>query len=231
MSPKMQYINDVVMTHEGSDCLIWPFYRNNMGYASVAVAGLGTVIVSRYVCKLVNGPPPTPKYQAAHSCGRGKQGCVSPQHLSWKTRLQNEADKIIHGTRLYGENCTHSKLTNAQVAEIFATEGVTHLALAAKYGVSRTAITNIKLGRRWIGEAIQEQPVRQCNICGQTFIGGRPYKKYCSLVCRRKQQKSLRQARARDTKERAIPEPEPVEEYPETFNRRLHMRRIGSPGW
>ena len=28
-----------------------------------------------------------------------------------------------------------------------------------------------------------------------------------------------------------VPEPEPVEEYPETFNRRQYMRRIGSPGW
>ena len=28
-----------------------------------------------------------------------------------------------------------------------------------------------------------------------------------------------------------VPETEPIEEYPETFNRRRHMRAIGAPGW
>jgi len=35
----------------------------------------------------------------------------------------------------------------------------------------------------------------------------------------------------RDVSDEFLAEPEPAEEYPETFNRRLHMRRIGAPGW
>ena len=52
-----------------------------------------------------------------------------------------------------------------------------------------------------------------------------------------KDQRSLRVLRVtldemcRDVSDQFLAEPEPVEEYPETFNRRLHMRRIGASGW
>jgi hypothetical protein len=35
----------------------------------------------------------------------------------------------------------------------------------------------------------------------------------------------------RDLSDEFLSDPEPVEEYPETFNRLQHMRRIGSYGW
>lgn len=50
------------------------------------------------MCQKAHGDPPSPKHDAAHSCGRGHEGCVNPNHLSWKTKKQNQADRITHGT-------------------------------------------------------------------------------------------------------------------------------------
>lgn len=92
-----RYIREVALTHGGGDCLIWPYSRKTDGAAQINLGGR-SVIVARMVCEEVNGPPPTPAHQAAHSCGKGHLGCITPQHLRWATQVENEADKLIHGT-------------------------------------------------------------------------------------------------------------------------------------
>lgn len=94
-------------------CLIWPFARGDNGYGSFGRQGK-FIYTHRYICELVKGPPPTPEHQAAHSCGRGHEGCVNPKHLSWKTRAENQLDRREHGT----ENRVWNKLTPDDVAEI-----------------------------------------------------------------------------------------------------------------
>src|SRR5690606_37580667 len=91
------FFHEKVLPYRGKDCLIWPFSRTGAGYGKLRY-GDRTVSASRLACELVHGSPPHPSYQAAHSCGRGKQGCVAPSHLSWKRRRDNEFDKIAHGT-------------------------------------------------------------------------------------------------------------------------------------
>jgi hypothetical protein len=56
-------------------CLIWPFGRNSTGYGLVTIDGEQTY-AHRAMCKRVHGEPPTPEHQAAHSCGRGHDGCL-----------------------------------------------------------------------------------------------------------------------------------------------------------
>lgn len=53
--------------------------------------------MSRVVCERVNGPAPTEKHETAHGCGNS--WCVNKRHLRWATHIENEADKLIHGTR------------------------------------------------------------------------------------------------------------------------------------
>jgi hypothetical protein len=53
-------------------CLIWPFSRAQTGYGQMTAEYLA---VHRLVCEFKNGPPPTNAHQAAHSCGRGPDGC------------------------------------------------------------------------------------------------------------------------------------------------------------
>jgi hypothetical protein len=139
-----RYLREVVLAYEGDECLIWPFARLR-GYAMWRGK-----IVSRIACEEHNGPPPTPKHEAAHSCGNGAKGCVTKRHTSWKTRTENEADKVIHGTRLRGERCGWAKLTAAQVHKIRALKGtMLQREIADQFSVSRQTINEIHTGKKW----------------------------------------------------------------------------------
>ena len=59
-----RYYRDVVLTHDGDECLVWPYGTQPNGYAV-----WDKQCVSRMVCEEENGPPPTPEHDAAHSCG------------------------------------------------------------------------------------------------------------------------------------------------------------------
>jgi len=82
------YYITVVLEYEGDECLIWPFYRNINGYAVMQ-----SKLVHNLICHKVHGPPPTPRHQAAHSCKRGRQGCVTQGHIRWKTGSENCLEK------------------------------------------------------------------------------------------------------------------------------------------
>jgi hypothetical protein len=98
----IKFFNEFVLHHQGDDCLIWPYGRSKSGYGIMTLNGKqGSV--HRFVCTAINGPPPFEKAEAAHSCGKGHLGCVSPHHLRWATRVENQADMIIHGTVCRGE--------------------------------------------------------------------------------------------------------------------------------
>ena len=98
---------------DSEKCLPWPFACRRRGYGAVAVEGK-LLPAHRYICECVNGPPPTPKHVAAHSCGKGHEGCVNPRHLRWATYGENEADKIVHGTDGRGERHPMAKLNSQE---------------------------------------------------------------------------------------------------------------------
>jgi hypothetical protein len=145
-----RYLVDVAIPYKGDDCLIWPYCRVD-GYARIGPSKeCKTTYVSRRICEEVHGAPPTPKHEAAHSCGNGNGGCVTPGHLSWKTAKANQSDRVTHGTANRGENNAKAKLTEDQVREIRALKGAeTHLRIAARFGVSKVAVTNIMAGTTW----------------------------------------------------------------------------------
>lgn len=132
----------------GDDCLIWPFGRGQRGYGKIG-AKRSTKFAHRLMCEYRHGPPPTAKHEAAHSCGRGHLGCVNPQHLSWKTRLENCADMQVHGTVIRGERQWKTKLTTVEVIAIRSSKGLSRKELAEKYGVHRFTIGNILRRSTW----------------------------------------------------------------------------------
>jgi hypothetical protein len=99
---------EIAIHHKGEECLPWPFSEAAAGYGRIVVDGKHT-LAHRHVCTLVHGEPPTPKHEAAHSCGKGHEACVSGDHLSWKTHADNQADRLIHGTSNRGKK--YRKLT------------------------------------------------------------------------------------------------------------------------
>lgn len=144
-----RYLREVVIPYDGDDCLPWPFAKTRKGYGTLSVGGR-MQIVSRMVCEVVNGPPPEPRYEAAHLCGNGRGGCVTKRHLVWKTPSENSADKILHDTHNRGERHGIAKLTRDQVAEIQALKGkVSQTELARRFGVSQSAVSLIQTGKNW----------------------------------------------------------------------------------
>lgn len=132
---------------EGQGCVTWPFAKSSNGRARVSVCGRMEQ-APRVVCALFHGPAPSPDHQAAHSCGNGHKACVSPWHLRWATRRENEADKADHGTLPRGERAPWAKLTEDAVRRI-ADDPRRHREIAAEFGIARSTVGGIKRRRGW----------------------------------------------------------------------------------
>jgi hypothetical protein len=145
----LSFLKTVAAHYTGDDCLMWDYHTLANGYGQVRV-GAKQALAHRYVCKVVKGPPPTPKHEAAHSCGNGHLGCVNPNHLEWKTRTENAADMVVHGTLALGERHGMAKLTEDAVREIRRLRGVVQQAeLANRYGISTRNIREVQSRRTW----------------------------------------------------------------------------------
>lgn len=91
-----RFLIDVVLQYDGNECLRWPFALHRNGYPKLKRGGK-TILLHRDICEIVHGAPPTDEHEAAHECG--DNACVCKAHIFWKTRAENEADKIRHKTR------------------------------------------------------------------------------------------------------------------------------------
>lgn len=140
------------VSHRGAECLHWPYGKLKSGYPALRYEGR-TITASRLMCMLVHGQPPTRRHQAAHSCGNGHGGCVNPTHLSWKTPLENHADKVVHGTTLRGEKSPNVKLSRDQVREIERLVGtMSDRQIGARFGVSGGTVRRIRIGEHWAAQ-------------------------------------------------------------------------------
>lgn len=135
-SARAFYLN-VVLHYEQDECLMWPFSRDTGGYAQMRRK------VHRMLCVEVNGPPPSPNHQAAHTCGKGSDGCVNKRHLSWKTPHENCEDKRRHGTHL-------SKLSETDVLQIRVIgKSMRYRDIADQFGVSPSCVCLIVTRQTW----------------------------------------------------------------------------------
>lgn len=143
------FFAQTVLTWATDECLPWPYTTPGDGRGYMRHQGRWG-IVSRFACEEAHGPPPTPEHEAAHSCGNASAGCVSPRHLRWATRAENEADKVGHGTSQHGERNAQAKLSGAEVAEIRALKGsASQSQIAARFGITQSAVSMIQRGLRW----------------------------------------------------------------------------------
>ena len=100
------------------------------------------------MCFLAHGEPPTPDHVAAHSCGKGRDGCVHPKHLRWATSSENALDLSVHReagivppapARLSSEDCRN----------IAGLRGKERLKVtAARFGISESMVCRIQRGNR-----------------------------------------------------------------------------------
>lgn len=143
------FYETVVLAHNSRECLAWPFARSAAGYGQINTGG-SVQYVHRLACEAMHGAPPTPAHEVAHSCGNGHLGCVNRHHLSWKTKLENAADRLLHGTVLRGENAPHVILTEKDVLEIVALKGtMMQTDIAKMYGVALETVNSIYRKQNW----------------------------------------------------------------------------------
>lgn len=137
----LAFFNDIALPHDEDECLIWPYATAGKGYGVITI-GEVKQYVHRLVCEDAHGSAPSDTHEAAHSCGNRR--CVARRHLSWKTPLENEKDKLIHGTRVRGERVGNSRLREGEVKEIRRLQGTMSQAkIANMFGVSQALIGQI----------------------------------------------------------------------------------------
>lgn len=106
-----------------------------------------THLVHRFVLECWVGPCP-PGMECRHLDGDGANNKLS--NLRWGTKVENMADKTLHGTlaRTTGERSGNAKLTEADVLAIRADPRL-HRVIAGEYGVSPATVSNIKQKATW----------------------------------------------------------------------------------
>lgn len=139
--------------YDGDACLIWPFARSSVGYG-VTWTGGKYALAHRVMCEVAHGPAPTPRHQAAHSCGNGHLGCTSPAHLRWATTSENALEAVAHGTKytmLKGEEHKMAKLSDDDVLAIRRRfgEGASKAELSRAFSVSPSNIFRIVNRQSW----------------------------------------------------------------------------------
>lgn len=133
-------------------CWIWQGSdKRSDGYGSIKVNGR-VIGAHRYSWMLHRGDIPR-GLLVCHRCDVPL--CVNPEHLFLGTHQDNNGDCAAKGrakggtkTPLPGVTNSSSKLTEADVHAIRASTE-TFTALGARFGVSRTQISNIKRGLQW----------------------------------------------------------------------------------
>lgn len=138
------------VNYAGDDCVIWPLSKKGGGrgralYGAVKIDGKQKS-AHRYMCILTNGEPPTKKHEAAHSCHN--PACINPRHLRWATRLENEADKNIRGTRPKGECHKNTHLCDDDIRSI-RNDQRPQREIAKDYRVAQSQISAIKRRATW----------------------------------------------------------------------------------
>lgn len=141
-------------------CWYWEGTKNGNGYGRPRVAG-ALRYAHRLALELETGQPIGDGLHVLHSCDN--PACVRPSHLSIGSHADNMADakqkgRFASGDRnwlhnnpdLYrGEGNPGAKLTEEQVASIRAARSVRQKDIAAQYGISQSAVSLIRSGKRW----------------------------------------------------------------------------------
>jgi hypothetical protein len=121
------------------------------GYKVVCISIAGvrrSLRVHRLALLAFQGEPPEGKPLVRHLDGDPSNNRL--ENLAYGSFIDNERDKIAHGTVMRGARNPQTVLTEAQVLEIRRLHPETSMAaLGARYGCSTTAVRAIVLGRNW----------------------------------------------------------------------------------
>jgi hypothetical protein len=140
---RTQFISGAISSST-DECIMWPYaVRKSSGYGAydeLREDKRYSVDVHRYVCRSVNGEPPSSGHQAAHRCGN--KLCINPKHLHWATPLENMRDAKEHGT-LRGGGRYRQRFFDREIAEIMSS-GESLITLAKRFNSEAAYIGRIR---------------------------------------------------------------------------------------
>lgn len=142
----LTFLEDALL-RETDECILWPFYKDRKGYGIVRVNKISKLAHREVLLR--TSPTIDGKPLALHKpvvCHN--PACINKRHLVWGSYEDNEAHKILDGTRIRGSGHQGAKLTEYDVEAIYTSEK-TGSSLAAYYGVSTGLICCIRKGRKW----------------------------------------------------------------------------------
>jgi hypothetical protein len=125
------------------DCWLWDGYTNKYGYATFRIEK-ERFNSHRLMYLHCYGAIPD-GCVVRHTC---RNGCVNPDHLELGTQYENMADKLRDNTLIRGQSHYNSKLSELQVKEIKNSK-LSLSKLAKQFGVAKSTINDIQLGRTW----------------------------------------------------------------------------------
>lgn len=131
-------------------CWEWSSQRSSKGYGQIRISKKRQVRAHRLSYELHKGPIPDGLF-VLHRCDNPP--CVNPEHLWLGTAKDNLHDAIKKGRwkMPFCEGAPNSKLTEAAVSHIKKRE-LTAVEYGALYGVTKTTVQNIWLGRTWVSD-------------------------------------------------------------------------------
>lgn len=125
---------------------------NSKRYHSITLCGANSDKRIRKVHVLVleafTGPCPS-GCQCRHIDGNPENNRIS--NLAWGTSLENNQDKILHGTSSRGERGSKAKLTNEDVIEIRKrrSDGESLKTIAKDFSLNTATVSQISLRKSW----------------------------------------------------------------------------------
>ena len=149
--PRMSEVDRFMghVSRDPSGCWLWTAYRMQNGYGNFRTPSRHE-LAHRASYRMFNGELHA-GLDVMHSCdnpGCVNPGCVNPGHLSLGSRADNMADARRKGRTARGSGHGRHKITERDAANIRSTSGP-QAAIAAQYGISQTAVSNIRTGARW----------------------------------------------------------------------------------
>ena len=123
-----------------------PLARSGYPVVKLTKDGAGkTITIHTVVLLAFVGPRPSGQ-ECRHLNGDRQDARL--KNLRWGTPLENTADRKAHGTMPCGINHHAAKLTDDIVRQIRQSTDC-HAEIAARYGISRSLVTNVKLRKAW----------------------------------------------------------------------------------
>jgi hypothetical protein len=129
-----------------SGCWIWVAATTADGYGSMSRSPGGPRRLAHrqsYAWKFGAIPP---GMVVCHRCD--VRCCVNPDHLFLGSSAENTADKVAKRRQARGSRFAHSRLDESKVEAILKSSEPCFV-LASRYGVTDSAISQVRLGNTW----------------------------------------------------------------------------------